>query len=213
MLAELNQGKDRNPAETVISTGFIAHTSKYFYNFEKRWNADPKKVSEAVILRTLSYQEAWEMSYFGENVLHPRTIIPVMKYNILILIRNVFNLSAPGTIICQQPIDENLNGRNLEAVVKAFATIDNLALVNVEGTGMAGVPGTSNAIFSVVKEVGTNVIMMSQASSKHSVCFVVLEKVGAVSEILQSRFREALSAGRLSKVEVIRHCSILAAVG
>lgn len=72
-------------------------------------------------------------SYFGANVLHPRTIIPVMKYNIPILIRNIFNLSAPGTIICQQPPDENLNGQSLKAVVKAFATIDNLALVNVEG--------------------------------------------------------------------------------
>ncbi|KAJ0965151.1 hypothetical protein J5N97_026289 [Dioscorea zingiberensis] len=182
MLAELNQGKDR------------AHRVTIWTDVDGVYSADPRKVSEGVILRTLSYQEAWEMSYFGENVLHPHTIIPVMKYNIPILIRNVFNLSASGTIICQQPIDENLNGQNLKAVVKAFATIDNLALVNVEGTGMAGVPGTSSAIFSAVKE----------ASSEHSVCFVVPEKeVGAVSEILQSRFREALSAGRLSKVEVI----------
>ncbi|KAJ0987088.1 hypothetical protein J5N97_005444 [Dioscorea zingiberensis] len=232
----------QNPAETVVATGFIASTPQNIPTTLKRdgsdfsaaifgslvkahqvtiwtdvdgvYSADPRKVSEAVILRTLSYQEAWEMSYFGANVLHPRTIIPVMKYNIPILIRNVFNLSAPGTIICQQPIDENLNGQNLKAVVKAFATIDNLALVNVEGTGMAGVPGTASAIFSAVKEVGANVIMISQASSEHSVCFAVPEKeVGAVSEILESRFREALVAGRLSKVEVIRHCSILAAVG
>lgn len=72
-------------------------------------------------------------SYFGANVLHPRTIIPVMKYNIPIVIRNVFNLSAPGTMICQQPNNENGEKRGLESVVKAFATIDSLALVNVEG--------------------------------------------------------------------------------
>jgi bifunctional aspartokinase / homoserine dehydrogenase 1 len=69
-------------------------------------------------------------SYFGANVLHPRTIIPVMKYNIPIVIRNIFNLSAPGTMICQQPPNEN---GDLEACIKAFATIDKLALVNVEG--------------------------------------------------------------------------------
>lgn len=66
-------------------------------------------------------------------MLHPRTIVPVMKYNIPIVIRNIFNLSAPGTMICHQPEKENGEGKILESVVKAFATIDNLALVNVEG--------------------------------------------------------------------------------
>uniref|UniRef100_A0A0E0EKK1 ACT domain-containing protein n=1 Tax=Oryza meridionalis TaxID=40149 RepID=A0A0E0EKK1_9ORYZ len=229
----------RQPAETIIATGFIASTPENIPTTLKRdgsdfsaaiigslvkagqvtiwtdvdgvFSADPRKVSEAVILSTLSYQEAWEMSYFGANVLHPRTIIPVMKYNIPIVIRNMFNISAPGTMICQQPANES---GDLEACVKAFATIDKLSLVNVEGTGMAGVPGTASAIFGAVKDVGANVIMISQASSEHSVCFAVPEKeVAAVSAALHVRFREALSAGRLSKVEVIHNCSILAAVG
>ena len=69
-------------------------------------------------------------SYFGANVLHPRTIIPVMKDNIPIVIRNMFNLSAPGTVICTQPANEDAD---LDACVKSFATIDKVALVNVEG--------------------------------------------------------------------------------
>ena len=72
-------------------------------------------------------------SYFGANVLHPRTIIPVMRYDIPIIIRNVFNLSAPGTMICRTSVNEFEDRTNLEPVVKGFATIDNLALVNVEG--------------------------------------------------------------------------------
>lgn len=232
----------RQPPDIIIATGFIASTPQNIPTTLKRdgsdfsaailgallrarqvtiwtdvdgvFSADPRKVSEAVILRTLSYQEAWEMSYFGANVLHPRTIIPVMKYNIPIVIRNIFNLSASGTMICQQPEKENGDGMIMESVVKAFATIDNLALVNVEGTGMAGVPGTASAIFGAVKDVGANVIMISQASSEHSICFAVPEKeVKAVADILHSKFRQALDAGRLSQVEVIYNCSILAAVG
>lgn len=235
-----------NPASTIIATGFIASTADDIPTTLKRdgsdfsaailgalvrarqvtiwtdvdgvYSADPRKVCEAVILPTLSYQEAWEMSYFGANVLHPRTIIPVMRLNIPIVIRNIFNLSAPGTVICEQPNDETVDDvtadNNINKLVKAFATIDNLALVNVEGTGMAGVPGTASAIFSAVKDVGANVIMISQASSEHSICFAVPEKeVGAVSTVLQSRFRQALEAGRLSQVEVINNCCILAAVG
>ncbi|XP_020275624.1 bifunctional aspartokinase/homoserine dehydrogenase 1, chloroplastic-like isoform X1 [Asparagus officinalis] len=230
------------PADTIIATGFIASTPKNIPTTLKRdgsdfsaaimgsliearqvtiwtdvdgvYSADPRKVSEAVILRTLSYQEAWEMSYFGANVLHPRTIIPVMKYNTPIVIRNVFNLSSPGTMICHQPGSRNGDEESSGSCVRAFATIDNLALVNVEGTGMAGVPGTASAIFSYVKDVGANVIMISQASSEHSICFAVPEKeVKAVSDALESRFRQALGAGRLSQVEVIHKCSILAAVG
>ncbi|KAG2597184.1 hypothetical protein PVAP13_5KG198800 [Panicum virgatum] len=197
----------RQPAEIIVATGFIASTAENIPTTLKRdgsdfsaaiigslvrarqvtiwtdvdgvFSADPRKVSEAVILSTLSYQEAWEMSYFGANVLHPRTIIPVMKDNIPIVIRNMFNISAPGTMICRQPANDN---GDLDACVKSFATIDNLALVNVEG--------------------------------EHSICFAVPEKeVAAVSAALHVRFREALAAGRLSKVEVINGCSILAVVG
>nr|XP_043614760.1 bifunctional aspartokinase/homoserine dehydrogenase, chloroplastic-like [Erigeron canadensis]XP_043614761.1 bifunctional aspartokinase/homoserine dehydrogenase, chloroplastic-like [Erigeron canadensis] len=231
-----------NPSKVVVATGFIASTPQNIPTTLKRdgsdfsaaimgalfrarqvtiwtdvdgvYSADPRKVSEAVILNTLSYQEAWEMSYFGANVLHPRTIIPVMQYDIPIVIRNIFNLSAPGTKICREPIVENEEKQKLESYVKGFATIDNLALVNVEGTGMAGVPGTASAIFAAVKDVGANVIMISQASSEHSVCFAVPEKeVKAVAKALEARFRQALSAGRLSQVAVIPNCSILAAVG
>ncbi|WCJ34826.1 Bifunctional aspartokinase/homoserine dehydrogenase chloroplastic [Euphorbia peplus] len=230
------------PCKTIVATGFIASTPQNIPTTLKRdgsdfsaaimgallrarqvtiwtdvdgvYSADPRKVSEAVILRKLSYQEAWEMSYFGANVLHPRTIIPVMRYDIPIMIRNIFNLSSPGTMICRDYTDEHANLQNLDAPVKGFATVDNVALVNVEGTGMAGVPGTASAIFGAVKDVGANVIMISQASSEHSVCFAVPEKeVKAVAEALQSRFRQALDAGRLSQVAIIPNCSILAAVG
>ncbi|KAL5175308.1 Bifunctional aspartokinase/homoserine dehydrogenase 2, chloroplastic [Glycine soja] len=231
-----------NPCKVIIATGFIASTPQNIPTTLKRdgsdfsaaimgalfkarqvtiwtdvdgvYSADPRKVSEAVILKTLSYQEAWEMSYFGANVLHPRTIIPVMRYGIPIMIRNIFNLSAPGTKICHPSVNDHEDSQNLQNFVKGFATIDNLALVNVEGTGMAGVPGTASAIFGAVKDVGANVIMISQASSEHSVCFAVPEKeVKAVAEALQSRFRQALDNGRLSQVAVIPNCSILAAVG
>ncbi|CAI8618567.1 unnamed protein product [Vicia faba] len=208
----LEKWYSRNPS--IMGSLLRAGQVTIWTDVDGVYSADPRKVSEAVILKTLSYQEAWEMSYFGANVLHPRTIIPVMKYGIPILIRNIFNLSALGTKICHPAVNDDEDRANLQNFVKGFATIDNLALVNVEGTGMAGVPGTASDIFSAVKDVGANVIMISQASSEHSVCFAVPEKeVKAVAEALQSRFRQALDNGRLSQVAIIPNCSILAAVG
>ena len=175
------------------------------------YSADPRKVPEAVCLKALSYNEAWELSYFGANVLHPRTTLPAMKYNIPVSIRNFFNLPAPGTNIVA--LADAVPQSDDEAV-KGFATIDNVSLINVEGTGMVGVPGTAAAIFSAVRDGNVNVIMISQASSEHSVCFAVREdQSDRAIEVLKQRFKDAISAGRISKVEAIPHCSILAAVG
>ncbi|CAI7873818.1 unnamed protein product [Closterium sp. NIES-54] len=184
-------------------------------------------VPDAVILKNLSYQEAWELSYFGANVLHPRTTLPVMKYAIPMFIRNAFNPTAPGTRIGRShdsfSDEEHEAAHNelleegsdpLDAVVKGFATIDNVALVNVAGTGMAGVPGIASQIFSAVKNVGANVIAISQASSEHSVCFAVPEaEADMVAAALRSTFRRAIETNRVHDIEVIPHCTVLAAVG
>ncbi|PNW69854.1 hypothetical protein CHLRE_18g749447v5 [Chlamydomonas reinhardtii] len=176
------------------------------------YSADPRKVPEAVCLPSMTYHEAWELSYFGANVLHPRTTLPAMKYHIPITIRNFFNQSAPGTRISDVASDaEVYGGKN---TIKGFATIDNVTLINVEGTGMVGVPGIASRIFSSVRDAGINVIMISQASSEQSICFAVKGTDGdAAQRVLNERFADSISAGRVSAVQVIPHCCVLAAVG
>jgi len=191
------------------------------------YSADPRRVKGAKCLSSLSYNEAWELSYFGANVLHPRTTLPAMKYNIPVTIRNYFNLSAPGTSIgmtCNLPtsathkVGGKVGGfetRDMSGeLVKGIATIDDIALINVEGTGMVGVPGTASSVFNCVKDAGCNVVMISQASSEHSICFAVRghEAKSAVAA-LNKRFEKAISAGRISKIICLEECSILAIVG
>ncbi|BFG40495.1 hypothetical protein CerSpe_267690 [Prunus speciosa] len=230
----LEKWYSKNPSKAIVATGFIASTPQNIPTTLKRdgsdfsaaimgalfkagqvtiwtdvdgvYSADPRKVSEAVILKTLSYQEAWEMSYFGANVLHPRTIIPVMRYDIPIIIRNVFNLAAPGTKICRSTEDEE--GQGLESFVKGFATIDNLALVNVEGTGMAGVPGTASTIFSAVKDVGANVIMISQVQviPNCSILATVGQKMASTPGVSATLFN-ALAKANINVRAIAQGCS------
>lgn len=235
----LNKWYSHTPAKTIIATGFIASTKKKLPTTLKRdgsdfsaaimgalfragritiwtdvdgvYSADPRKVSEAVILKTLSYQEAWEMSYFGANVLHPRTIIPVMKYNIPIVIRNVFNLSSPGTNICRPCITEAEEFEpcsDSDSIVKGFATVDNVALVNVEGTGMAGVPGTASAIFGSVKDVGANVIMISQVEvvSDCSILAAVGQRMASTPGVCATLFN-ALAKANINVRAIAQGCS------
>jgi aspartokinase/homoserine dehydrogenase 1 len=205
------------------------------------YSADPRKVPDTVCLPSLTYHEAWELSYFGANVLHPRTTLPAMKYGIPIAIRNFFNLSAPGTQVSDlardtaayssaaqssssRPSSPTLGAaiedspadarRGMPPTVKGFATIDHVSLINIEGTGMVGVPGIASAVFSTVRDAGVNVIMISQASSEHSICFAIkAAEASKAVEVLSKRFADAIGAGRVSAVERIDDCCVLAAVG
>lgn len=199
---------------TIIGALLLAGSITIWTDVNGVYSADPRKVSEAVSLQHLSYHEAWELSYFGANVLHPRTTLPAMKYNIPVIIRNFFDQDNPGTQISNFQAEEMDSRKSGQAAVKGFATIDDVAVVSVEGTGMVGVPGTASAIFSTLRDANINVVMISQASSEHSVCFCVKGADATMAkQALSRKFESSLASGRISKVEVIPNCTILAAVG
>jgi aspartokinase/homoserine dehydrogenase 1 len=169
-------------------------------------SADPRLVPDAVVLDELSYAEATELAYFGAKVVHPDTMTPAVEKNIPIFIRNTLNPLALGTKIHA--------GSSKKYTIKGFSTVDQVALINIEGTGMMGVPGVANKVFGALKEVGVSVIMISQASSEHSICFAVPETEGLkAKEVLTKTFFAELYEKLIEKVEVNLGCSILAAVG
>ncbi len=225
------------PAEELVITGYVAQTPEGVPTTLKRngsdysasifgslldasavtiWtdvdgvlSADPRRVPEAVVLDEMSYTEAMELAYFGAKVLHPRTMAPCVAQGIPIWIRNTFNASHPGT-----RIHGAKNVKPGGAAVKGFSTIDGIALVNVEGTGMVGVPGVAQRIFGALRAVGVSVVMISQASSEHSVCFAVPEAQGELARTtVDSAFAAEVHRGQIQRVEVIAGCSVLAAVG
>ena len=109
---------------TIFGALFLASHITIWTDVDGVFSADPRKVPEAFCLDQMSYNEAWELSYFGANVLHPRTTLPALKHKIPITLRNFFNTEAPGTKI--KSVSDN------STIVKGFATIDNVSLVSVE---------------------------------------------------------------------------------
>ena len=169
-------------------------------------SADPRLVPEAVVLDDVSYQEATELAYFGAKVVHPSTMAPAIENRIPIWIRNTFNPSVPGTRIGEKS--------GSSRTVKGFATVDGMALVNVEGTGMIGVPGVANRLFGALREVGVSVVMISQASSEHSICFAIPEAQAALArKTVERAFFAEIHHNQIQMVDVTENCSILAAVG
>jgi aspartokinase/homoserine dehydrogenase 1 len=224
----------RNPADTLVITGFVAATEAnvpttlgrngsdfsaaifarllgadalhIWTDVDGVMTADPSVVSDAQRLGELSYEEAMEMAYFGAKVLHPRTLTPALRDGIPLFIRNTFDAAQPGTRIHA--------GSHSDEAVKGFATVHDLALVNVEGAGMIGVPGIARRLFSALEEEGVSVILISQASSEYSICFAVPEIQASVARQAAERaFADELERGQIHAVTVTGDCSILAVVG
>lgn len=210
---------------TIFGALVVADDITIWTDVDGVYSSDPRRVKDAVCLERLSYNEAWELAYFGANVLHPRTTLPAMKFSIPICIRNYFAQDAPGTLIaarCEIPADQSEKGtKNVGKVVstageliKGITTIDDVCLITVEGTGLVGVPGFASAVFSTVRDANCNVVMISQASSEHSICFAVRQNESdRVTAALNTRFEKAITAGRVSRVVALKNCSILSAVG
>lgn len=169
-------------------------------------SADPRRVPDATVIDSLSYHEAMELAYFGAKVIHPQTMAPAVARNIPIWIRNTFAPEKAGTLICAAPESTH--------AVKGITSIDDVGLVNVEGAGMIGVPGTAQRLFGALREDQISVILISQGSSEHSICFAVRDAdVDRTMRTVRQAFEAELRSGQIQDVAVVRDCSILSVVG
>ncbi|HUA89756.1 MAG TPA: bifunctional aspartate kinase/homoserine dehydrogenase I [Steroidobacteraceae bacterium] len=169
-------------------------------------SADPRRVPDATVIDSLSYNEAMELAYFGAKVIHPKTMAPAVKDSIPIWIRNTFAPHKVGTLICAMP--------DSQLPVKGITSIDRVALVNLEGTGMIGVPGTAHRLFGALREEGISVILISQGSSEHSICCAIpQEQAERAAAIVARAFERELRDGQIQSVDVDPDLAILAVVG
>lgn len=169
-------------------------------------SADPRLVPNAQVIDQLSYNEAMELAYFGAKVIHPQTMEPAVARDIPIWIRNTFAPQKVGTLICAHPVSA--------LKVKGISSIDPVALVNLEGAGMIGVPGTAHRLFGALRDAGISVILISQGSSEHSICFAIpAAQAQRAEEAVRRAFDSELRDGQIQHVDVARDLAILAVVG
>ena len=170
--------------------------------------ADPKRVSEAFSLESLTFEEALELSHFGAKVIHPPTMLPALHKRIPIRIRNTFNPSFKGTLICERPTEDS------ESPVKGIACIDRISLLKVTGEGIMRTVGIASRIFTALARKEIEVTMITQSSSEHSICLAIRsEHVRSAREVVELEFRVELHHGQISAINVESECSIIAVVG
>jgi aspartokinase/homoserine dehydrogenase 1 len=169
--------------------------------------ADPTLVREARNIEQLSYNEAMELSHFGAKVIFPASLQPAMEKSIPLLVKNTFNPSHKGTFVCDKPFSDN-------GFIKGITSLRNVSLLNIEGSGMVGVAGVAARMFTALSAERISVILISQASSEHSICIALpdLDADKAVV-ILKDTFSKELELGLISSVRCEPELSIVAVVG
>jgi aspartokinase/homoserine dehydrogenase 1 len=169
--------------------------------------ADPRMVKKAFSLEELTYTEAMELSYFGAKVIYPPTMIPAFLKKIPIVIKNTFEPDFEGTVIRHDCKPSNLP-------IKGISSINNISILNLEGSGMVGKSGFSGRLFSLLAREQINVILITQSSSEHSITFAVQPGDAEKARLLiEQEFELELVAKKLEHVVIEQNLAIIAVVG
>ncbi|MCX6686086.1 MAG: aspartate kinase [Methanoregula sp.] len=188
---------------SIIGAGIDANEIWFWTDVDGIMTSDPRVINDARVMPELSYLEVMELSYFGAKVMHPRSIEPAMRKNILVRVKNTFNPSHPGTTIVR-------NQRPDPRIVKALTYIEKVAAVNINGAQMIGRPGVARAIFSALADRDVNVMMISQGSSEANISLIIDE---AHLDIAAEALAPLLSQGIVREVIQNRNVAAVAVVG
>ena len=191
----------------VIAAVLDASILEIWTDVDGFMTADPKVISTAYAIEELSYVEAMELCNFGAKVVYPPTIYPAFHKNIPILIKNTFNPEAQGTVIRERLSD------NTKAI-KGISSINNTALITVQGLGMVGVIGVNHRIFRTLAQNGISVFLVSQASSENSTSIGVRnEDAELACAVLNGEFAKEIATGEINDVTAEKGLATVAIVG
>ncbi|MGI8469910.1 MAG: bifunctional aspartate kinase/homoserine dehydrogenase I [Pyrinomonadaceae bacterium] len=191
----------------ILAAALDAEILEIWTDVSGMMTADPRVVRHIKQIPRITYREAMELSHFGAKVIYPPTIQPVMRRKIPVLIKNTFAPDDFGTRIESENSGE-------KDIIRGITSIDKISVLNLEGSGMVGVPGFSKRLFDALSRARINVILITQSSSEHSICVAVEEKFGRLAkEIVDKEFEYEINVEKLEPLRVENNFSCLALVG
>ncbi len=192
---------------SIIAAALEAEELQIWTDVSGMFTANPKIVKQAMPIAHISYEEAMELSHFGAKVLYPPTVQPVLAKGLPILIKNTFEPDAPGTLITRKSPEE---GRT----VRGISYVPGISLLSLEGPGMIGIPGISKRLFEVLSLSNISVVLITQASSEHSICIGIAdEDVPRAIKEIDRAFAFERAQGKIKPVFHENDLAIIALVG
>jgi aspartokinase/homoserine dehydrogenase 1 len=201
-------GRSGSDYTAAIFAGALKATDlEIWTDVDGMMTADPRKVKKAFTVKEMTYEEAMELSHFGAKVIFPATMQPALINRIPIWIKNTFNPSFEGTVI-----SENSGAKHL--IIKGISSMDKISLLSVQGSGLVGVVGVSMRLFGTLAKESISVILISQASSEHSICFAVESSKATQAKLaIEKEFQYEIRGREMDEVKVEDSLAIVAIVG
>ncbi|XBC44816.1 MAG: bifunctional aspartate kinase/homoserine dehydrogenase I [Buchnera aphidicola (Schlechtendalia chinensis)] len=198
-------GSDYSAA--ILSVCLKGNVCEIWTDVDGIYTCDPKKVKNAKLLKSLSYKEAMEFSYFGAQVLHPKTIFPIKKFKIPCLIKNTTNPNAVGTMICE-------NSQNVEILAKGIAYLNNITMFHVSGPGMNSMVAVASRVLSSMSLKKIRITLITQSSSEFNISFCTSQEyVKKIKNTLENEFQLEIKNKLLMPIKIIENLSILSVIG
>ncbi|MEO1513970.1 MAG: bifunctional aspartate kinase/homoserine dehydrogenase I [Bacteroidota bacterium] len=192
---------------SLLAAGLDASQIEIWTDVDGVLTADPRRVSKAFTIPSMTYAEAMEMSHFGAKVIYPPTLLPALNKLIPLRIKNTFNPDFEGTYITNQTNDQ-------EPPVKGISSISEIALLTVQGSGLFGVPGIAARLFNCLAAADINIILITQGSSEHSISFAVQPKLAAKArKKVEKEFEYELQTKNVDPIKVEEDLSVVAIIG
>lgn len=200
----------------IIASALDATVLEIWTDVSGMMTADPRLTHNARIIPAISYQEAMELSHFGAKVIYPPTIQPVMNKGIPVWIKNTFAPEDPGTVI-QSGTMQNTGTAGIAGsgnIVRGISSINSIALISLEGSGMVGIPGFSKRLFEALSHEKINVILITQSSSEHSICVGIDSNYSEkAKQSVDAAFANEIALQKVEPLKIETGLSIVALVG
>ncbi|KJD32844.1 aspartate kinase [Tamlana nanhaiensis] len=191
----------------IVAAALKVNALEIWTDVSGMFTTNPKLVKQAYPIEKISYQEAMELSHFGAKVLYPPTVQPVLDLNIPIHIKNTLEPEAVGTVISNEEV-------NASKPVKGISNISNIALLTLQGSGMVGIPGFSKRLFETLSQEKINVILITQASSEHSICLGINDADALKAKAaIDDAFNNEIALHKIDPIIIENELSIVALVG
>ena len=170
-------------------------------------SANPRKVQNTYSLQKMSYEEAFEMAYFGAKVLYPPSVLPLMNKNIPLYLKNTLFPEQEGTFISSE-------SKITDNKIQGICSLDEIAIITVSGIGLAKQRGSARRVFQILEEANINIILITQSSSEQSIGIGINQsELQKAVFSLNSAFEKEIQRGIMNQVKVVENQCIVALVG
>ncbi|CAL2091860.1 bifunctional aspartate kinase/homoserine dehydrogenase I [Tenacibaculum sp. 190524A05c] len=194
-----------NYTASLLANYLDADELQNYTHVDGIFTANPDLVSDAKKIEELSFSEANELANFGANILHAKTIIPLIEKNINLRILNTFNQKDEGTLI---------TAKSSAKGIKSISVLDNVALLNFEGRGLLGKVGVDARIFKSLGSHDISVSIISQGSSERGIGLVVdKEKAELAVKALKHEFEYDLQTKDVNHISIVNDVAVISIIG